>query len=151
MENELHRLHEKFAKIVKLANDLEKAPRAYGTNSPMTGSEIHLIELIGDNKENFSVTDLSKVMGVTKGAVSQNLKKLDKKGFIFKQVDPSNLSRINVLLTSRGKTAYYAHRDWHETMDGGFKTFFNSLSREKLIFLNEVMDKLEIFYINAIK
>ena len=93
-----------------------------------------------------SVTDLAKIIGVTKGAVSQTLKKLESKSFIIKETDPSNLSRITVALTSRGKTAYYSHRDWHETMDGGFKEFFNNLSDDELSFLYETLDKIEIFY-----
>ncbi|MBN1907385.1 MAG: MarR family transcriptional regulator [Deltaproteobacteria bacterium] len=152
MENEnLHMLHEKLARIVNLANELEKAPREYGTGSPMTASEIHMIELIGDNDARLSVTDLAKTTGVTKGAVSQTLKKLENKGFLIKETDPANLSRVNVALTSRGKTAYYAHKDWHETMDGGFKTFFSNITKDKLQFLNEVMDKMETFYRNIMK
>lgn len=146
MKNEIHRLHEKFANIIKLANELEKTPRTYGTDYPMTSAEIHLIEIIGDNENSYSVTDLSKIIGVTKGAVSQTLKKLESRGFVIKETDPSNLSRITVALTSRGKTAYYAHRDWHETMDGGFKDFFSNLSDEKLSFLYETLNKIEVFY-----
>ena len=147
MKNEIaHKLHEKFTKIVKLAGEAEKSPRTFGTEFPMTSSEIHLIELIGDNEASLSVTDLAKIIGVTKGAVSQTLKKLESKGFIIKETDPSNLSRITVALTSRGKTAYYSHRDWHETMDGGFKEFFNNLSDDELSFLYETLDKIEIFY-----
>ncbi len=142
----IHILHEKFSRIVKLAVELEKKPRNYGTEFLMTNSEIHLIELIGDNEKKFSVTDLAKFMGVTKGAVSQTLKKLESKGFIIKETDPSNLSRIIVELTSRGKTAYYSHRDWHETMDGGFKAFFTDLSDEKQDFLYEVLNRVELFY-----
>ncbi len=147
MKNEIaHKLHEKFAEIVKLAGEAEKAPRTYGTEFPMTSSEIHLIELIGDNEARLSVTDLAKTIGVTKGAVSQTLKKLENKGFIAKETDPLNLSRIIVTLTSRGKTAYYSHRDWHETMDGGFKDFFDNLSGDELSFLYETLIKIESFY-----
>ncbi len=152
MENEnLHKLHEKFLRIVKLVAELEKATRYYGTEFLMTNSEIHLIELIGDNEGKFSVTDLAKFMGVTKGAISQKLKKLEKKGFITKKADPSNLSRIVAALTSRGKTAYYSHKDWHETMDGGFTGFFINLPDEKKGFLYEVLDKVENFFKKAME
>ncbi|MGD9161774.1 MAG: MarR family transcriptional regulator [Desulfobacteraceae bacterium] len=152
MENQnIHSLHEKFSRIVQLAMEMEKVPRTYGTEFTMTNREIHLIELIGDNEEKFSVTDLAKFMGVTKGAISQTLKKLENRGFVVKQPDPSNLSRVIVTLTSRGKTAYYSHRDWHETMDGGFKSFFTNLSDEKREFLAEVLDKMVLFYKKAMK
>lgn len=147
----IHKLQEKFKRIVELANEADKAPRAYGTEYPMTNSEIHLIELIGDNGATLSVTDLAKITGVTKGAVSQTLKKLENKGFIIKQIDPSNLSRVIIDLTSRGKTAYYSHRDWHETMDGGVKKYFTGLSDEELDFLYKTLDTIETFFKKAVE
>ena len=110
----------------------------------MTGSEIHLTEIIGDN-EGLSVTGLAKLLGVTKGAVSQNLKKLEKKGLTTKEEDPENLSRSTVRLTSKGKAAYYAHRNWHETMDGGYKSFYDKMKDEQIIFLLEYLTIVEDF------
>lgn len=82
-------------------------------------------------------------MGITKGAVSQNLKKMEKKGLTIKIEDPQNSSRSIVKLTAKGKIAYYAHKHWHETMDGGFKNYFMTLSEEKVDFLLDFIDKAE--------
>ena len=136
---------QQFYELVKLANELERTPRRFGTDEPLKANEIHLIELIGDNDESLSVTDLSRLLDVTKGAVSQSLKKLDDKALILKKEDPDNLSRIIVKLTSKGKTAYYAHKHWHETMDGGFKTYFRSLDQDRIDFLIEFLDKVKDF------
>ncbi len=136
---------QQFYELVKLANELEKTPRRFGTDEPLKANEIHLIELIGDNDENLSVTDLSRLLDITKGAVSQNLKKLEGKNLILKEEDPENLSRIIVKLTSKGKTAYYAHKHWHETMDGGFKAYFRSLDQDRIDFLIEFLDKVQDF------
>jgi len=144
-ESKAHIITEQFYRLVKLANELEKTPRRFGTQEPLTGAEIHLIELIGDNKERLSVTDLSRLLNITKGAVSQTLKKLDHKELTLKEEDPENLSRLIVKLTFKGKTAYFAHKDWHETMDGGFRDYFISLSQERSDFLIEFMLKVEIF------
>ena len=140
-----HIITEQFYRLVKLANELEKTPRRFGTEEPLTGTEIHLIELIGDNEECLSVTDLSRLLNITKGAVSQTLKKLEHKELTLKEEDPENLSRLIVKLTLKGKTAYFAHKHWHETMDGGFKDYFMSLSQERIDFLMEFMFKVEIF------
>ena len=137
-------IHEKFNRIVNLSEKLEKEPRTYGTDQLLTSSEIHLIEVIADN-EDFSVTDLAKLMGITKGAVSQTLKKLEKKGLTFKEEDPRNISRANVRLTSKGKAAYYSHKHWHETMDGGFKSYYTDLEEEKITFLLDFMTRVEGF------
>jgi DNA-binding MarR family transcriptional regulator len=146
----IHTIHERFKTVVELAVRLEQKPRRFGTDERLTSTEIHLIEIIGDNNEAYSVTDLSKTLGVTKGAVSQNLKKTENKGLTSKIIDPQNSSRSIVKLTSKGKTAYFAHKHWHETMDGGFKDFFLNLNRERIDFLIEFLGKLELFLKRAL-
>jgi hypothetical protein len=64
----------------------------------------------------------------------------------IKEEDPENLSRSIVRLTSKGKAAYYAHRHWHETMDGGFKEYTMNLEEEKIAFLLEFMTRVEDFF-----
>jgi DNA-binding MarR family transcriptional regulator len=150
-DTRIHMIHERFRSVVALAVRLEQTPRPFGTDERLTSSEIHLIEIIGDNAEALSVTDLSKVLGVTKGAVSQNLKRTDNKGLTLKIEDPQNSSRSIVKLTSKGKTAYFAHKHWHETMDGGFKEFFLNLKPERIDFLIDFLAKLETFLKKALK
>ena len=144
-ESTIHHVTERFYKLVKLANQLEKTPRRFGTDESLSGTEIHLVELIGDTDERLSVTDLSRLLGITKGAVSQTLKRIENKGLIFKSDDPENLSRVIVKLTSKGKTAYFSHKHWHETMDGGFKEYFMGLNQNRIDFLLEFLDKVEVF------
>ena len=143
--NSINAIHEKFNRIVALAVQIDKVPRTFGTGELLTSSEIHLVEVIGDQQETLSVTDLSKQLGVTKGAVSQNLKKLENKGLIIKEDDPENLSRSIVKLTTKGKTAYYAHKHWHEKIDGGYMKYFSQLEQGKIDFLVEYMSKVEEF------
>ena len=150
-ESNAHIITEQFYRLVKLANKLDKMPRRFGTDEPLTGTEIHLVELIGDNREQLSVTDLSILLDITKGAVSQNLKRLENKGVIFKDEDPGNLSRLIVKLTSKGKMAYFAHQHWHESMDGGFKDYFMALDQDRIDFLKEFMGKVEFFIKQAMK
>jgi len=150
-KHELHTLHDRFNRVLKLAIRLEKTPRAFGTDELLTSSEIHLVELIGENREALSVTDLATLLGVTKGAVSQTLKKLEKKKLSTKRPDPENNSRAIVELTAKGKTAFYAHRHWHETMDGGFKTYFQNLDQDRVDFIAEFLEKFEHFLKRALR
>ena len=107
-------------------------------------SEIHLLDVI-DRQPEIHATDIAARLGVTKGAVSQHLKKLEKKGLTMKEEDPENLSRSIVRLTSKGKAAHYAHKHWHETMDGGFKEYTTNLEEEKIAFLLEFITRVEDF------
>jgi DNA-binding MarR family transcriptional regulator len=135
----------KFMKAVKVWQDLEKQPRKFGIEQDLHSAEIHLIEAVGHHA-GVSVTDLAELMGVTKGAVSQTLKKLEGKGLVSKIADPDNSSRLLVHLTSKGKVAFYAHEHWHETMDGGFKEYFFGMPEEQLVFLDEFLDRLIDFF-----
>ena len=146
----INEIHKRFNSIVKLAEKLEKIPRSYGTDELLTSSEIHLIEIIGQNDGKFSVTDLAKFLGVTKGAVSQNLKKLENKGLTMKYEDPENISRSIVKLHTKGTAAFYAHKHWHETMDGGFIEYYQNLEGDKIAFLLDFITKVEDFLKRAI-
>jgi DNA-binding MarR family transcriptional regulator len=134
----------KFSRVSKLWQQLDSQPRKFGTETDLTGSEIHLVEVIGQN-EGVSVTDMAKRLGITKGAVSQTLKKLAEKGLVVKEVDPANTSRITVSLSTKGKVGYYSHLQWHEKMDGGFRDYFVHLPGDKIKFLEEFLSILEQF------
>lgn len=144
-KDNLFAIHTAFTNLVTLYQDLEKKPRRYGTDELLTSAEIHLIERIGDNDEHLSVTDLAGLVGVTKGAVSQHLKKLEKKGLTDKEEDPTNSSRSIVKLTAKGKAAYYSHIHWHEQVDGGYVAYMESLEADKAAFLLEFMTRVESF------
>lgn len=138
-------IHGYFQSIMALVRELETTPRKYGTEANLSHAEIHMIEMIGDN-ENSSVTDIAKLLGITKGAVSQSLKRLESKEICIKKTDPDNLSRAIVMLTSKGHAVYWAHKHWHEKLDGGFSKYFNELENEKadiiIEFLHRVQDLL---------
>ncbi len=144
MKKEKLILHGKFQSIMNLTRQLEKAPKKFGTDKLLSHSEIHLIEIIGDN-DGLSVTDIGKHLGITKGAVSQSLKRLEVKGFSFKKTDPENLSRSIVMLTAKGFTAFWAHKHWHETMDGGFLKYMEELKSEEISIIIHFLERVEDF------
>ena len=135
---------EKFMGIVRRTVELENRPWHFGTAEALYRSEIFLLELIGD-QEGIGVTEAANLLGITKGAVSQTLKKLDAKGLVEKRSDPINSLKACLYLTNKGKSAFYAHKHWHETMDGGFKDYFNRLSQENISFLDEFLNQLDAF------
>ena len=135
---------ERFSRVVKLWHQQNSKPRELGTGTKLTGAEIHLIEVIGQ-KEALSVTDLARQLGITKGAVSQTLKRLEAKDLVMKEVDPANISRMTVSLSTKGKIAYYSHLQWHEAMDGGFREYFVNLPEDKIRFMGEFLQMLEQF------
>jgi DNA-binding MarR family transcriptional regulator len=144
MKKEKLILHGKFQSIMNLTRQLDKTPKKFGTDEFLSHSEIHLIEIIGDN-DGLSVTDIGKHLGITKGAVSQSLKRLEAKGLSFKKTDPENLSRSIVMLTAKGFTAFGAHKHWHETMDGGFLKYMEELKPGEISIIIHFLERVEDF------
>ena len=137
-------IHGKFQSLLNLTIQLDRSPKRFGTDEMLTHSEIHLIEIIGDN-EGLSVTDIGRYLGITKGAVSQGLKKLEARHYSEKKTDPDNQSRSIVSLTAKGWTAIWAHKHWHETTDGGFTNYLKNLTTEELSVILTFLERVEDF------
>ena len=78
-------------------------------------SEMQLIRTVGYH-DGINVGSAAKELGITKGAVSQTLGRLEKKGLICKEQDPVNASRLRLHLTDRGLEIHKAHERYHEEL-----------------------------------
>ena len=67
-------------RVVTKLSEIDKRTRYYGTDQSLFEAEIHMIKSIKEN-EGIHVTGLADMLGVTKGAVSQILKKLETQGY----------------------------------------------------------------------
>jgi DNA-binding MarR family transcriptional regulator len=68
-------------------------------------SEVHLLLMI-KNEIDTNATEIARQLGLTKGAISQTLSRLEKKGIILKTKDPYNKNELTLSLTRFGKKAY---------------------------------------------
>lgn len=84
--------------------------------------------LVIKNQINTNATKIAEQLGLTKGAVSQTLSRLEKKGIIIKTKDPYNKNELNLSLTGFGKKTYQlcqssqtsfieAHTGYLDTLD----------------------------------
>jgi DNA-binding MarR family transcriptional regulator len=72
-------------------------------------SEIHLLLYVGQSEDHRrNVTRISETFGITKGAVSQTLTRLVRKGLLTKEIDESNKNELNIHLTEKGRRAHRA-------------------------------------------
>lgn len=72
-------------------------------------SEIHLLLYVGESERNRrNVTRISETFGITKGAVSQTLSRLVRKGLLTKEIDEANRNELNIHLTDKGRRAHRA-------------------------------------------
>ena len=67
-------------------------------------TEIHFLLIIDAGRQG-NATQMAERMGVTKGAISQTLSRLESKGMLIKSRDPANKNELNLALTPTGQRA----------------------------------------------
>ena len=95
--------------------DLMQEPTDYGTGEKLNMLEVHLLTHI-DEHPGVTVSELAKLWGRTKGAISQQIKKLEEKKYITKSKDPSNGKQTLLHATTQGNIISEAHRRY-DTQD----------------------------------
>ena len=138
---------EQLRRIARKKSELEKEAHEYGTGILMQHAEMYLVEILGLN-EGLSVTRIAGIMQITKGAVSQTLKKLEHKGLVQKYPDPANASRTLLYLSTAGKKVLKAHQKWHRRVDGGFTEYLNSLQGSDKLVIRDFLNRYEFFLDN---
>ncbi len=122
--------------------DENREENFYGTDALLYEAEIHMIMFIKDFP-GLHVSALAEKIGVTKGAVSQTVMKLVRKGMVEKVKDPQNHSRILLQLTSKGEIAYFEHKKYHQEFDRMVDTLMADASDDQIDFLKKFLNDLE--------
>lgn len=142
-EATLKKLIEEYMVMTEAIANTGKKARSFNTDVTIYRSEIHLIQLVGDY-ERLHISDIARKFGITKGAVSQMVKKLEKKDLVIKQRDATNQTRMLIALTAKGERAYHAHEAYHQAHDRAMFSFLEELSARELAvirdFLKHVVD-----------
>jgi len=111
MNTELQFLIDQFLRILHLYSVISRRPADYGTGDLLYFTEIHTISTLGKNKE-INMTRLAEKTGVTRGAVSQTIRKLVSKNLVVKS-NTNNKKEFNLRLTEKGQVAYNGQRSFH--------------------------------------
>ncbi|WP_042338893.1 MarR family winged helix-turn-helix transcriptional regulator [Desulfosporosinus youngiae] len=122
--------------------ELDKKTRYYGTDVPIFHSEIHMISVIAEYP-GVHVGGLAEILGITKGSVSEIIKKLERKALVVKEIDVQNLSKLALRLTEKGEKAHSNHMRYH--------TILNSMVEEELETVSEHDVKFLSCFLSAIK
>jgi DNA-binding MarR family transcriptional regulator len=111
-EKEIAEIRDLFLSILNKYRMFEKIPHHYGTGEILYPAEVVMIETLGAYP-GINVTELAKKHGVTKGAISQTIKKLEKKELVKKTKSASNSKEVLLSLTMKGEIAYHQHQLFH--------------------------------------
>lgn len=142
------RISYSLLRVVYKFFEIDKKTRYYGTDVPLFTSEIHMINKI-KQYEGIHITGLANNLKVTKGAVSQIIMKLEKKGLICKEKDIDNQSKLVLKLTQKGEIACINHEKFHKKIDVMVNEIIKDFSKENIKIFKEILttleDKLELF------
>jgi DNA-binding MarR family transcriptional regulator len=112
-------------------------------------SEIHLL-LVVKRDQPSNATKMADRLGITKGAVSQTLTRLEKKGILIKNKDPYNKNELTVSLTRSGQQAYDHYKKIRLALADRFESCFSNFSASEreiiyrfLLSLESVLDQIE--------
>ena len=117
---------------------IKREIKHFGTDQYLHGAEIGMIAAIHED-EGIHVTGLAQKMGITKGAVSQTLKKLERKGMIVKETDELNQSRLVLRLTEKGMVACRNHEQMHQKFKEAVTDLLKSAGNDRLDFLTDFL------------
>jgi DNA-binding MarR family transcriptional regulator len=104
-------------------------------------SEVHLLLVIKE-KSATNATKMAGELGITKGAVSQTLSRLEKKGVLTKTKDPYKKNELTIIFTSFGAAAFKYYTTRLTKLHKKHNRYLDSFSdKEKVVverFLTEV-------------
>jgi DNA-binding MarR family transcriptional regulator len=141
-KRDYNNLIESFFRIVNKFSQFEKKPRDFGIGITVYPSEIHTIEIIGKNA-GLNVTELARLLGITKGAVSQIVQKLVRKGLVERCKDVDNDKEVLLQLTPAGQNAFQGHEKHHARIDLFLYRKLNDMSGEQIVFLEDIFQTIE--------
>lgn len=127
-----------LGRLIMQLQRLERNPRTFGEAGPLTPSEIHTIDAIGCG-EGILMSELAARLGVTKGAVTQIVKRLEDKDFVKRSPHPEDSRSILVSLKVKGKIAFQAHEEVHH---GFYRQLRDQLSQKEIEVFEIALKKL---------
>ena len=146
---ELLKIRQAFLRVVNKLNTIEKTPHSYGTDELLYASEMTAIETLG-YQPGLNVTEFAHKHGITKGAVSQLVKKLEKKGLVERHQSPSNRKEVLLKLTTKGEIAFHRHRLFHLQAAKEFFEKFENMPPENIAIITGFLEELESLFDRAL-
>jgi DNA-binding MarR family transcriptional regulator len=124
---------------------MEKIPRHFGTQKLLHMGEINTIDAVG-RMPGVNVTELARELEVTKGAVSQMVKRLEKKGCLTTVKKPGNDKEVALNLTEEGRIAYEYHQRHHAGLEMMLRRMMERFDTEALADIRDMLEAMGRYY-----
>ncbi len=136
-------LMEKFTRIHNKTTELDrKMSLEIGKGLFLNASELDTIVSIGNHPRS-NVTELSRINGVTKAAISKMVKKLVEKGFVEKKKMTGNKKEVLLDLTGSGESVIKMREEHHHHFFQMIEKHVSVFSVEQVDIIFNLLDILE--------
>ncbi|WP_100066091.1 MarR family winged helix-turn-helix transcriptional regulator [Miniphocaeibacter massiliensis] len=132
-----------FDKI--LEND--KLPKDYGLGVLLHNSELNFLYTINQNPD-ANVKDLSNILNITKGAVTQFGNKLENKGLILRYFKNGNKKEKFFKLTELGESISIKHISFRNDANRKVCSYLSTLSVHERETISKFLDKISMLPIS---
>lgn len=139
--NHAHSGSRNLGRLIMQLRRLERQPHHFGTAGPLTPSEIHTIEAIG-TESGVLMSELAARLGITKGAVTQLIARLEDKELVRRSPHPQDARGSVISLTESGREAYNAHENVHLEF---YNQLRSQLSGQEIEIFEKCLEKLNHF------
>ena len=110
---------------------------------PLSMSELHIIEAVGDSNSMLIMSGIAKKLRITLPTLTAAVDRLEEKGYIQRHRSTTDRRQVSVILTNEGMLAYQRHARFHENM---VEAFLKGVEQEKMPELLESMARLRDFF-----
>jgi DNA-binding MarR family transcriptional regulator len=104
-------------------------------------SEVQLLMFLY-HVQDTNITAIAKEMGLTKGAISQTLSRLQKKGIISKEMFPEKKNELHVRFTESGEELMNQLNKGKKSIEGKYRRYIQTLSKKEKEAISTFLDKM---------
>jgi len=144
MDLELTELAAQIRRVVNRLIFLEKRSVLRHGELRLHPSEIHLMQVIAQEPD-ISAGEMAQKLGVSNGAVSQTLARLERKGVIKKYKDPSLKNRVTAAFTASGNEAIELFEAQQASSVESFSNYLSGLSGKDREVIKGFLSHVEAF------
>lgn len=141
VRNTKRSLNELLANLFNHVMDMEAKAVITPEFSDITNNDLHIIEAIG-LEEPRKMSEIANRLSVTVSTLTTNMNGLEKKGYITRERSRTDKRVVHVILTEKGRKAFFHHRDFHKKM---IRAIVKDLGDEELEILYRCLLNLNRF------
>ena len=141
-KKELHKFNNRFNSFVLAFEQLKKDQHRNSIDKSITINEVHLIVVIGENQP-LNLVKLSELLGVSRSAITQSVRRLIQKNLVVFDFDPNNGKNKYLRLSEKGIEVFKIHKEQQAHIEKSIFSVLNNYSEGELQTVVKLMDDIE--------